>query len=304
MTFDYGSETLPSDFVNPPTLLNCVRLPAGQVKLMNFQAKVVHIWACADALPLHYPKQHVVCLHHFDQPMKFDRSLDGRTRREITARGDIAFLPSGALTRLRPALNDPNRVLFYSYLIIEPAYLQQMALSNGISSELELVSAFAKPDPLLHEIAAALTPLPPVSDPAEPLFIETMLNAVCARVLRSYATVQCRLSGPPRLTDGQLRRAIEYIQENLSATLDLASISQAAGLSAFHFSRLFKQATGDAPFQFVTRARMQSAKQLLSKTLLPISEIAQRVGYQKPSHFSRRFRAVCGCSPAAYRRER
>jgi AraC family transcriptional regulator len=73
-------------------------------------------------------------------------------------------------------------------------------------------------------------------------------------------------------------------------------------LSEFHFARLFKTATGDSPFRFVTRIRMERAKELLRKTRLPIFEIADRVGYQKPSHFSARFRAVLGFSPDAYRK--
>ena len=40
MTFDYGAEAPPSEFVNPPTLVRCIRLPADQVKLLNFEAKV------------------------------------------------------------------------------------------------------------------------------------------------------------------------------------------------------------------------------------------------------------------------
>jgi AraC-like DNA-binding protein len=84
--------------------------------------------------------------------------------------------------------------------------------------------------------------------------------------------------------------------------LDLGSISRAAGLSAFHFARLFKAATGDSPFQFVTRTRMERAKELLRKTRLPISDIAERVGYQQPSHFSARFRSVLGRRPDAYRK--
>ncbi|MBV8293749.1 MAG: helix-turn-helix transcriptional regulator, partial [Mycobacterium sp.] len=72
--------------------------------------------------------------------------------------------------------------------------------------------------------------------------------------------------------------------------------------SAFHFARLFKAATGDSPFQFVTRKRMERAKELLRKTRLPVSDIAERVGYQQPSHFSARFRSVLGCRPDAYRK--
>jgi len=153
-------------------------------------------------------------------------------------------------------------------------------------------------------IASAVASAPRIKDPAGNLFIESLLNAACARILHTYAEVRYRLSGPPRLTDDQLRRAIDYIHDHIGEALDLGSISRAAGLSAFHFARLFKAATGVSPFQFVTRTRMERAKELLRKTRLPISDIAERVGYRQPSHFSARFRSVLGCRPDAYRQRR
>ena len=189
-----------------------------------------------------------------------------------------------------------------SYLVLEPDYLAELALSNGIGRPLDFIPRFATPDPLLHEIAAALTSAPQIKDPAANLFTETLVNAACARILRNYAKVRYPLSGSPRLTDDRLRAVIDYIHDHIGESLELDSISRTAGLSEFHFARLFKAATGSTPFQFVTRARMELAKRLLHKTRLPIFEIAERVGYQKPSHFSARFRAVLGCGPDAYRK--
>jgi AraC family transcriptional regulator len=294
MIFDYGSEcTQP--------LLSCVQLRSGQVKLFNLLLKL-NQWQNADAIPRNRPKQHVVCLHHFERSMKFDRNLDGRTRRETTAKGDIAFMPANVPTSLRPATDDPHRVLSVSYLVFEPSYLAELALTNGIGRPLHFIPTFPTPDPFLHDVAAALTSAPQIKDPAANLFIETLFNAASARILRTYAEVRYPLSGPPRLTDDQMRAAIDYIHDQIRESLELRSISRAAGLSEFHFARLFKTATGVTPFQFVTRTRMERAKQLLRKTRLPIFEIAERVGYQKPSHFTARFRAVSGCGPNDYRR--
>jgi AraC family transcriptional regulator len=310
----YGSECTPPEFefCPPPSLLSCVQLRSGQVKLFNLRLKL-NLWQNADAMPQRRPKQHVVCLHHFHRPMKFDRNLDGRTGRETTAKGDIAFLPADAPMMLRPApgeverlertaTDDLDRVLSFSYLVFEPSYLAELALTNGIGRPLDFIPTFATPDPFLHEITAALTSAPRIKDPAANLFIEALFNAACARILRNYARVRYLLSGPPRLTDDQLRAAIDYIHDHIGESLELGSISRAAGLSEFHFARLFKAATGVTPFQFVTRTRMERAKELLRKTRLPIFEIAERVGYQKPSHFSARFRTVSGCGPNAYRK--
>ena len=234
--------------------------------------------------------------------MKIERSLDGRNRRETSVKGDIAFLPADAPARLRFGRDDAERVISYSYLVFEPSYLADLTLANGIGGPLDFIPTFSTPDPFLHEIVGALTSAPRVEDPAGNLFIESLLNAACARILHTYAQVRYRLTGPPRLTDDQLRRAIDYVHDHIGEALDLGSISRAAGLSAFHFARLFKAATGDSPFQFVTRTRMERAKELLRKTRLRIADIAERVGYQQPSHFSGRFRSLLGCSPDAYRK--
>lgn len=203
---------------------------------------------------------------------------------------------------LRPGVRDPDRFLSFSFLLFEPGYLAEFASSNGISRSLELIPTFARPDPFLHEISAALNSAARIKDPAANLFTETLFNTACARLLHSYGEVRYPLSGPARLTDDQLRVAIDYIQDHIQGPLDLASISRAAGLSEFHFARLFKAATGKTPFQFVTRTRMERARQLLRKTRIPIFEIAERVGYQKTSHFSARFRKICGCKPGSYRK--
>jgi AraC family transcriptional regulator len=302
MTFDYGSETPPREWVPPPSLLSCVRLRGGQVKLFNFGAKLFNLWKYAEAIPLHRPKQHVICLHHFDRPMKFDRNLDGRTKRETTTKGDIAFLPADSPTRLRPVTRDPREVLKYSYLVVEPSYLADLALSNGIGRPVDFIPRYAAPDPFLHEIVVALTSASQIKDPATNLFTETLFNAACARILHNYAAARYTLSGPQRLTDDQLRTAIDYIHDHIADPLELGAISRVAGLSQFHFARLFKAATGLTPFQFVTRTRMKRAQELLRQTRLPVFEIADRVGYQKPSHFSARFRFVWGYSPDAFRK--
>jgi hypothetical protein len=58
--------------------------------------------------------------------MKFERNLNGRSKRETTAKGDIAFLPADAPTKLRPATNEPERFLSHSYLVFEPTLLAEL----------------------------------------------------------------------------------------------------------------------------------------------------------------------------------
>ena len=73
-----------------------------------------------------------------------------------------------------------------------------------------------------------------------------------------------------------------------------------AQLSPFHFSGVFKQATGMTPLQFVTRERLQ-AQQLIRETSRSLIEIALELGYASPSHFAQVFRRVVGMAPTQFR---
>ena len=102
---------------------------------------------------------------------------------------------------------------------------------------------------------------------------------------------------------GQFRGLIAdkgYFQEYFHTML--AQRLMESGYKLRRTDRGWHQWTEATPFPIVIRTRIERAKELLRKTRLPIFEIAERVGYRKPSHFSARFRAVSGCGPDAYRK--
>jgi AraC-like DNA-binding protein len=106
------------------------------------------------------------------------------------------------------------------------------------------------------------------------------------------------------LAPWQQRRATEYLADHLSAAVTLTDIAQTAGLSAFHFARMFKKSTGSPPHAYQRRLRCQKAKELLTLTDLGVGDIAAAVGYDTPQAFARMFRSEVGVSPSEYRRER
>ena len=72
-------------------------------------------------------------------------------------------------------------------------------------------------------------------------------------------------------------------------------------MSPYHFARLFKQATGVSPRQFVIRRRIEAAKILLAARRLSIGEVALAVGFCSQSHFTTSFRRSTGITPGHYR---
>lgn len=95
--------------------------------------------------------------------------------------------------------------------------------------------------------------------------------------------------------------AVEYVKSHLATRLDRASVANHVGLSPAYFSTAFRQCTGYSFTAYVRGLRIDAAKRLLRTTTLPVTEIAHRVGFRDPFHFSRVFRRATGVPPRDFR---
>jgi AraC family transcriptional regulator len=92
--------------------------------------------------------------------------------------------------------------------------------------------------------------------------------------------------------------------EHVAEEFSLDRLAAQAGLSRFHFQRLFKAATGVAPSRYHIDLRLNEARRLLRETKMGVVDVALEIGYANPSHFARLFRRETGLSPSDYRRQR
>jgi AraC family transcriptional regulator len=105
------------------------------------------------------------------------------------------------------------------------------------------------------------------------------------------------------LPSGKLRAVVEFIEGHLDTGLTLGRMAAAAHLSASHFARRFKEATGVPPHQYVLARRVERAKQLLQQDGdLSLAEIAACAGYSDQSQFSHHFKRLVGVTPGQFRR--
>lgn len=100
-----------------------------------------------------------------------------------------------------------------------------------------------------------------------------------------------------------VRAALEFIERLHWEEARLAVIAQAAGASRSHLCRIFKRVTGISLKRFLTRRRLQAAKELLQEPGLSIREVARWVGFRDASHFNRVFRQWEGLTPSGFRRQ-
>jgi AraC family transcriptional regulator len=121
---------------------------------------------------------------------------------------------------------------------------------------------------------------------------------------RFVKTMSGRRRKSPELSARDRRRAVEaalWIDAHSGQQVDLEAAADEAGLSPFHFLRLFANVLGVTPHQYLVRSRLRRAARLLADDKLAITDIAYDVGFGDLSNFVRTFHRAAGASPRRFR---
>lgn len=94
----------------------------------------------------------------------------------------------------------------------------------------------------------------------------------------------------------------EYVNQNFDQNLSLAELSTRFYLNLHYVSHLFKEKTGQTYLEYLTEVRIERSRDLLRRTDMKVYEIASKVGYNDPTHFSNVFERLTGCKPTEYRK--
>lgn len=122
-------------------------------------------------------------------------------------------------------------------------------------------------------------------------FFLQKLIAVC-RSVRDQGEERC---------ESLVEKAKSYIQENYNKDISLEEISKRLNISSYYFSKMFKEEAGENFIDYLTRVRMDHAKELMRNPDLSIKEIGIMSGYSDPNYFSRIFKKQTGETPREYR---
>ncbi|HEY5894480.1 MAG TPA: AraC family transcriptional regulator [Chthoniobacterales bacterium] len=234
-----------------------------------------------------------------------ERETDGPWITSRVKKGSFFLTAAGSPYDCRWRTLTPEPFEFMMVLLGLP--LLQRAMedvfgADAIHTQLRDVSGFtdATLDWLLERLRGEL-----MRRKASPLFVQGIAEAIAVHLARNYAvTIDESRCGSPSLPGYKLRQITDWMAEHVAEDLSLAQLAAQAGLSKFHFHRLFKSATGVSPSHYHIHLRMDIARRLLRETKKSIVAVALDVGYANPSHFAQLFRRETGLSPSDYRRQR
>jgi AraC family transcriptional regulator len=164
----------------------------------------------------------------------------------------------------------------------------------------------ARPDPVLSMLSALLLRAAVHEERTDRgLFVEQFTFSVLTYFAERYGGLRAR---DPVVKNGlapwQERRSKEMLRASIGSDLSIATVAAVCRLTPNHFGRCFKRSTGDTPYQYLTRLRLEEAKRLMLTAQRSLAEIALACGFGDQSHFTRIFSRNVGTSPAAWRRSR
>jgi AraC family transcriptional regulator len=165
----------------------------------------------------------------------------------------------------------------------------------------ELAERCAAADPLMRGVGSALRSEFRAQSRPSAMFLDSLAGVVAIHLARNYCGGRKALRAGVGLAPGKLERVQMFIEQHLGERLRIERLAAAVHMSPFHFARLFKLATGQAPHAYLTARRVERAKELLWDGGLPLVHVAANVGFQTQGHFTEVFRRHAGVTPRHFR---
>jgi AraC-like DNA-binding protein len=135
-----------------------------------------------------------------------------------------------------------------------------------------------------------------IPGPGRALAIEALAEALLVRLLRGSAT--CAKRGRP--SDPRIRHAVDLIETQLAEAIDVNDLARAAGMSRFHFSRVFRDEIGASPYAYLVERRLERAAARLRSERVSVTTAALDAGFRDLGRFARAFKQRFGMTAREY----
>jgi AraC family transcriptional regulator len=246
--------------------------------------------------------QHHLLLNQRDRPMRVENWRDDTHRDFSYLPNEIVLTPAGIRSGWH--WHERSRVIVITLL---PAMLDRFAAQElGLilaAGQLRDVPQAADPD--LCRTGAMLLDALRMRDAGAEVMYESLARIFLVKLVQRYGLFAGdALAFSRGFTASHYKRILDFVAERFGEAITVDDMARVAGLSAAHFSRLFREVLGHPPYQFLMDYRVEQARRMLSAPDHGLADIALCCGFSDQAHFTRIFKRLTGTTPLAFRRAR
>lgn len=232
---------------------------------------------------------HYLAVNRDTEALVVERKTAQGFRREVIPPSTLWIQPADTPFTFRV-----GQTSHWGAAVIDP---ERIRVLTGALPALE--PGFGVTDPALVALLQALLAETFAGGTAGRLFADGMATALAAQLLRLHGRLEpVAKGGLPR---HKLRLLTEFIDAHLDHPIGVDELAGLAGLSPFHFSRVFRQSTGSTPHRFVMDRRLDRARALLALPDRGVAAVAAACGFADQAHLARLFRQRFGIAPSQLR---
>jgi len=291
----------PSAAVVTPLIWPWARLspPMVSSEATGWRGALLRRWSGTSPDMEQPPLDHHYIVMHLGGVKQVNRRKDGPPVSTIAERCSLTFVPAGTTHCWRT-----KGPIGFAHLYLRPEQFAD-ALDCEFrvrSSQATLADCVGRRDPILEPLISRMLDEIHGGSDASCLLLDSLLDRVLVRLARRHSS-RGAASSPAQLTIAphRLHHVIDFIESNLGSDLTLADLASAAGMSASHFSHAFHAATGDSPYRYVTRRRVELAQVLLLAGDTPLRSISEKCGFHSQQQFAVMFKRHVGLRPKRFR---
>jgi len=277
-------------FYTPP-LISSAPLPWQGVRVEQYHLE-------AGRLAAQQHEHHLLLLYQVAQPHLVRRRDGSHMSETVYHTGDLGLFPGGEYSTAIDWTTSSDNI----YLTLEAPYLRRVASQDTTLRQAVLHKRMKFDDPFLRQLSRQLLASAASRHALGRLYVESLTTTLCHHLLAHHATTQGRSAEQPRLSSAALARIDAYLEAHAAQPVTLEGLAELANLSMFHFARLFKQATGLPPYQYVLRWKIERAKHLLRRDNLAVADLSDELGFASPISFAAAFKRLVGCTPQQFQR--
>ena len=190
---------------------------------------------------------------------------------------------------------EPTNPWTYTWICFNGDYVPHLLKHSNLNTDNPIINLSC--NQTIYEIIKEMLSYHQLT-PANECYLQSKLYLIFAKLHEALQSVYNKIE----LNNSfYVTKAIEYIEKNTFTNLSVNDIARYLNISRSHLYALFKQELNTSPQQFLTNAKIANARELLSKTKIPIYSVALSCGYKNAFAFSRAFKQVTNISPREYR---